>query len=64
MCKNCNEKNAMTTSADILCVGCATDDAMAWTEIRDTYARIWNRAWTAMDRQIAAEKAARVAATA
>lgn len=64
MCKNCNEKNAMTAGTEILCVACATDEAMSWYEIRETYARIWNRAWAEMDRKIAAEKAARVAATA
>jgi hypothetical protein len=54
----------MTTGTEIICVACATDEAMSWYEIRETYARIWNRAWAEMDRKIAAEKAARVAATA
>jgi hypothetical protein len=62
MCKNCNEKNAMTTSNDRLCVACAIDEAMAWYEIRATYARLYNQAMAKMEATIAAEKAARVAA--
>lgn len=62
MCEICETRAAtIKGETEVLCVACATDEAMAWYEIRETYARIWNRAWAAMDRQIAAEKAARAA---
>lgn len=65
MCEICETRAAtIKGNTEILCVACATDEAMAWYETREWYRKTYEAALRKMERTIAAEKAARVAATA
>jgi hypothetical protein len=65
MCEMCETRAAaIKGNTEVLCVGCATDEAMAWHETRAWYGKVYDAALRKMERTIAAEKAARAAATA
>ena len=62
MCEMCEIRAAaIKGNTEVLCVACATDEAMAWYEIRDWYRKTHEAALRKMERRIAAEKAARLA---